>query len=185
MESHSERTADAESGRQTMINLIGTCGNSTLLEQGGRGAVGVLVNGAVADEDLVGLACLHARQTGSIVAFFYVIVVPISLPITARLVPESTLAETRLRWALILADQYGCSATASALRAREAGRGIVEEAIHCQFRALFLTQPSGTAEEARFMTYLKEKCPCRLYVSLLTANAQKNACFDEQDGRML
>jgi APA family basic amino acid/polyamine antiporter len=71
---------------------------------------------------------LAAERRGSIAALS-VVTIPLELPLDARLEAEEAVANEALDRAAAIAELYGVDVTARLVRARSAGRAIVDEAI--------------------------------------------------------
>ncbi|HZR42811.1 MAG TPA: hypothetical protein VFB12_22015 [Ktedonobacteraceae bacterium] len=157
-----------------MIDLIGTCGDFSLIEKPESGAIAVILNGPDVDQELLGIACAHAKQSKHVLSFLYALEVPIQLPLNARMEPERLRAEKRLRAALLVASQLACTATAVTIHCRDAGRSLVEEAKHSRFTALFLQAYQQELPDAykRLVAYLMAKAPCRVLVNSVPAGIQ-------------
>ena len=86
-----------------------------------------LVDSQVADEMMV-LACQLATEKKAAIDALYVIEVPLNLPLDARLPKNEDRAQAVLEGAVAIADQFKIPVTPVVVRARQAGRAIVETA---------------------------------------------------------
>ena len=86
-----------------------------------------LVDSRIAEEMMVLASQLAAEKKASIDAV-YVLEVPINLPMDASLVKQTEHAEAVLEQAVAIAGQFNVKVTPRLIRARQAGRAIVETA---------------------------------------------------------
>jgi basic amino acid/polyamine antiporter, APA family len=86
-----------------------------------------LVDTRVADEMMV-LACQLATEKKAAIDALYVVEVPLNLPLTARLPKQEDRAQAVLEGAVAIADQFKIPVTPVIVKARQAGRAIVETA---------------------------------------------------------
>ena len=156
------------------------------------GSILVPVFGGPLDDDIVGTAGRLASEEaeegegGAVIEALYVIEVPMSLPLEARIPPERVAAARKaLARAKEVGEEYENVEVATALvRARSAGQRIVEEARRRGVEAIVLAAAEPTRVRGgallggrggprdRFLgeieRYVVEKAPCRV---VLTAPA--------------
>jgi APA family basic amino acid/polyamine antiporter len=166
---------------------------AVLQERGGNieyGSILVPVFGSKLDDDIVGtagrLAAEEAREGegGTVIEAIYVLEIPMSLPIDARVPDEQIEAAKRaLRRAKEVGEEYeGVEVAPATARARSIGAGIVEEARRRGVEAIVLAAEEPTRVRGgallggrggprdryvgEMTRYVVEKAPCRV---LLTA----------------
>jgi APA family basic amino acid/polyamine antiporter len=168
------------------------------------GSILVPVSGRPLDDDIVGTAGRLASEEaeegegGTIIEALYVIEVPMSLPLEAR-IPEERVAEARaaLARAKEVGEEYeGVEVATALVRARSAGQRIVEEARRRGVEAIVLAAEEPTRVRGgallggrggprdRFLgeteRYVVEKAPCRV---VLTAPPAADAPGPADEGR--
>jgi len=75
------------------------------------------------------VACRLARERGSRIVAMTVIEVPLELPLDAYLPDEVREANEQLDEARAIGDSYGVDVVARIVRARNAGRAVVDESV--------------------------------------------------------
>jgi APA family basic amino acid/polyamine antiporter len=80
-------------------------------------------------EEAVDLAARLATERGASIAAVSVIEIPLELPLDTRLDEEEAAADEALDRAAAIGELYGVDVTARLIRARSAGRAIVDEAV--------------------------------------------------------
>jgi APA family basic amino acid/polyamine antiporter len=167
------------------------------------GSILVPVFGGPLDDDIVGTAGRLASEEadegegGAVIEALYVIEVPMSLPLEARVPPERVAAaRAALARAKEVGEEYENVEVATALvRARSAGQRIVEEARRRGVEAIVLAAEEPTRVRGgallggrggprdRFLgeteRYVVEKAPCRV---VLTAPAATEATEGRPEG---
>jgi len=153
------------------------------------GSILVPVFGSPLDDDIVGTAGRLAAEDaaagegGTVIEAIYVLEIPMSLPIDAR-VPDEKIAEAKraLRRAKEVGEEYaGVEVAPATARARSIGAGIVEEARRRGVEAIVLaaeepTRMGGGAllggrggPRDRYVgemtRYVVEKAPCRVILT--------------------
>jgi APA family basic amino acid/polyamine antiporter len=153
------------------------------------GAILVPVFGEELDDDIVGTAGRLAAEEadegegGAVIEAIYVVEIPMSLPLDAR-VPEEKILEARraLQRAKQVGEEYeGVEVATASVRARTYGQGIVEEARRRGVEAIVLAaeEPTrmrggrrlggrgGPRNRAAGETtrYVIEKAPCRVILT--------------------
>jgi APA family basic amino acid/polyamine antiporter len=82
-----------------------------------------------ASEEAMDLAARFATERGASIAAVSVVEVPLELPLDTRLEEEEAAADEALDRAAAIAELYGVDVTGRLVRARSAGRAIVDEAV--------------------------------------------------------
>jgi APA family basic amino acid/polyamine antiporter len=99
-----------------------------------------------ASEEAIDVACRLAADRGAVLAAVSVVVVPLELPLDASLEEEEQRAYDALDAASAIAELYGVTATERLIRARHAGRAIVDEAARRHSEIIVMGAPrSGRA----------------------------------------
>ena len=153
------------------------------------GAILVPIFGEEMDDDIVGTAGRLAAEEaeegegGAIIEAIYVVEIPMSLPLDAR-VPEDKIAEARraLQRAKDVGEEYeGVEVATASVRARTYGQGIVEEARRRGVEAIVLAAEEPTRMRGgrrlggragprnrsvgETTRYVIEKAPCRVILT--------------------
>ena len=119
-------------------------------------------------EEALDLACrLAAERRASIVAL-RVIVVPLEQPLDAVLPEEVRRANDLLDHAKALGELYGVRVIARIVRARQAGRAIVDEAARRQSEIIVLGSPRRKTRQGIFgktVDFVLRNAPCRVMVA--------------------
>jgi basic amino acid/polyamine antiporter, APA family len=129
-----------------------------------------IVGSRISDEMMV-LACQLATEKNSSIDGLYVIEVPLNLPLDARLTNERAKADTILKAAGVIADQFKIKFTPHVITARQAGRAIVEEAEMRRSEVIIV----GTARKRRIgnlvfgrtADYVLDHAPCEVLLNLV------------------
>ena len=160
------------------------------------GSILVPVFGGPLDDDIVGTAGRLAAEEaaegegGTVIEAIYVLEIPMSLPIDAR-VPDEQIAEAKraLRRAKDVGEEYaGVEVAPATARARSIGAGIVEEARRRGVEAIVLAAEEPTRMRGgallggrggprdryvgEMTRYVVEKAPCRVILTAPPAAAQ-------------
>jgi nucleotide-binding universal stress UspA family protein len=96
-----------------------------------------------------------------------VVVVPLELPIDSRLEEEEQRALEALDSAAAIAELYGVSATERLVRARHAGRAIVDEAVRRHSEIIVMGAPRSGRGQGPFsdtVDFVLKHAPCRVMV---------------------
>ncbi|HEX4718774.1 MAG TPA: APC family permease [Thermoleophilaceae bacterium] len=153
------------------------------------GAILVPIFGEELDDDIVGTAGRLAAEEaeegegGAIIEAIYVVEIPMSLPLDAR-VPEEKITEARraLQRAKRVGEEYeGVEVATASVRARTYGQGIVEEARRRGVEAIVLAAEEPTRMRGgrrlggrggprnrsvgETTRYVIEKAPCRVILT--------------------
>jgi APA family basic amino acid/polyamine antiporter len=138
-----------------------------------------VVRTAETEEALVAAARLAAER-GATVAVVTVIEVPLSLPLDARLPEqeEEAASEALLDDAQALVESYGVRAVTRLLRARRAGRAIVEEARRRNAELIVLGAARRAVSGRRRLfggtvDYVLREAPCRVLITAGSRAASK------------
>jgi basic amino acid/polyamine antiporter, APA family len=121
-----------------------------------------------ASEEAIDLACrLAAERRGSIAAVS-VVVVPLELPLDSTIDDEEGRAYEALDSAAAIAELYGLDVTERLVRARHAGRAIVDEAVRRQSEIIVMGAPRVSGRRAVFsdtVDFVLKHAPCRVMVA--------------------
>ena len=125
-----------------------------------------VVSGPQAHEAVEVAVRLAAERAGRIV-LLRVIVVPLELPLDADLGEQTREADRLLDEATAVAEVYGVRTVERVVRARHAGRAIVEEAERRGSEIVVLGAPRGThrAIFGKTVDYVLKHAPCRVMVA--------------------
>jgi APA family basic amino acid/polyamine antiporter len=121
-----------------------------------------------ASEEAIDLAArLAAERRASIVALA-VIVVPLELPLDTELPEEERRADEALDAAGAIAELYGVNVIERVVRARSAGRAIVDEATRRGSEIIVMGAPRGERRGRVFsetVDFVLKHAPCRVMVA--------------------
>jgi len=120
-----------------------------------------------ASEEAIDLACRLAADRGASIAALSVIVVPLDQPLDMRLEEEERLADEALDAAAAIAELYGVKFTERFVRARHAGRAIVDEAARRQSEIIVMGAPRGSRGRGVFsdtVDFVLKHAPSRVMV---------------------
>ncbi len=120
-----------------------------------------------ASEEAIDVACRLAADRGATLAAVSVVVVPLELPIDSRLEEEEQRALEALDSAAAIAELYGVSATERLVRARHAGRAIVDEAVRRHSEIIVMGAPRSGRGQGPFsdtVDFVLKHAPCRVMV---------------------
>jgi basic amino acid/polyamine antiporter, APA family len=119
-------------------------------------------------EAAIDLASRLATDRGASIAAVSVVVVPLELPLDTRLEDEEWAAHQALDAAAAIAELYGVPVTERLVRARHAGRAIVDEAISRQSEIIVMGAPRAEGRRAVFsdtVDFVLKHAPCRVMVA--------------------
>ena len=126
----------------------------------------VPVSGNSVDEEVVRLACNLAKKPKARVCVVYVIEVERSLPLDARLDSEAKKAEAVLGNAEDIAAEEHCEIETDLLQAREAGPGIVDEAMERGVDLIIMgiayKRHLGAFDLGKTAPYVLKEAPCHV-----------------------
>src|SRR6266516_2778990 len=120
-----------------------------------------------ASEEAIDLACRLAADRGASIAALSVVVVPLDLPIDTVLEDEERMADEALDVAAAIAELYGVKFTERLVRARHAGRAIVDEATRRQSEIIVMGAPRGGRGRGVFsdtVDFVLKHAPSRVMV---------------------
>ena len=125
-----------------------------------------IVSGPASHES-VDLASRLAAERGATIVVLRVIVVPLDLPLDAPLPEPEEEADRLLDDARATAELYGVRMIDRLVRARSAGRAIVEEAERRQSEIVVLGAPRGAHRDifGKTVDYVLKNAPCRVMVA--------------------
>ncbi len=121
-----------------------------------------------ASEEALEVACRLATERGSTIVAVYVIELPLEVPLDAYVPGEVALADQLLDEARGIGDSYGVHVTGRIVRARNAGKAIVEEATRRQSEIIVMGSPRKERRRGpvfgRTVDYVLKHAPCRVMV---------------------
>jgi APA family basic amino acid/polyamine antiporter len=125
-----------------------------------------IVSGPESHES-VDIAARLAAERGATIVALRVIVVPLDLPLDASLPAEQDEADRLLDDARATAEIYGVRMIDRVVRARNAGRAIVEEAERRQAEIVVLGAPRGRHRDifGKTVDYVLKNAPCRVMIA--------------------
>jgi APA family basic amino acid/polyamine antiporter len=117
--------------------------------------------------EAIDLAARLAAERGATIVALRVIVVPLDLPIDAELAEEEEKSDRLLDDARNQAELYGVRMIERLVRARSAGRAIVDEAERRQSEIVVLGAPRAERRQIFGPTadYVLKHAPCRVMVA--------------------
>jgi basic amino acid/polyamine antiporter, APA family len=123
-------------------------------------------------EEAIDLACRLATERGASIVALTVIEVPLELPLDAELPPEvEERADDLLDEARAIGDAYGVDVVGRIVRARRAGRAIVEEAERRNSEIIVMGAPRRDARRRTgrifgdTVDFVLKNAPCRVLVA--------------------
>ncbi|MGZ8706902.1 MAG: amino acid permease, partial [Gaiellaceae bacterium] len=120
-----------------------------------------------ASEEAIDLACRLAADRGASIGALSVVVVPLDLPLDTRLEEEERMADDALDVAAAIAELYGVKFTERLVRARHAGRAIVDEAKRRQSEIIVMGAPRAAMGRGVFsdtVDFVLKQAPSRVMV---------------------
>jgi nucleotide-binding universal stress UspA family protein len=130
----------------------------------------VPITGAAESERAMESACALAAEHGVTIAAPFVIEVSPLLPLDAQMADEEETGREALERARAIADAFGLKVQGRTIRARDAGRAIVELAEEEQIEAIVIAAPRTRRLRGRRMAFdgtvrhVLAKAPCRVLV---------------------
>jgi APA family basic amino acid/polyamine antiporter len=120
-----------------------------------------------ASQESMDLAARLAAERGATIVALRVIVVPMDKPLDTLLPKEEAEADRLLDEARRRASTYGVRTITRVMRARHAGRAIVEEATRRQAEIIVLGAPRGRHKAifGKTIDYVLKNAPCRVMVA--------------------
>jgi basic amino acid/polyamine antiporter, APA family len=121
-----------------------------------------------ASEEAIDFGCRLATDRGASISALSVVVVPLELPVDSRLEDEELRADEALDAAAAIAELYGVDVSERLVRARSAGRAIVDEAIRRQSEIIVMGAPRIEQRSGVFsdtVDFVLKHAPCRVMVA--------------------
>jgi APA family basic amino acid/polyamine antiporter len=120
-------------------------------------------------EEAVDVACRLAAERGATIAAVRVLVVPLELPLDTPLPEPERRANVLLDEARAVGDSYGVNVVARIIRARNAGRAIVDEAERRQAEIVVMGSPRArhrrtSAIFGKTVDFVLKNASCRVMV---------------------
>ena len=128
----------------------------------------VPLGGETDAEHAMVVACRLAAEHGAAITAVAVIELPAELPLDAHMLEEEAQAKGLLERAYAIAGGYGVALSGHTLRAREAGRVIVEEAERVEAEVILLGAPRKVRASrrarvfGRTIGYVLQRASCRV-----------------------
>ncbi len=119
-------------------------------------------------EEAIDFACRLATDRGASIVALSVIVVPLELPLDTQLDDEERRADEALDAAAAIAELYGVDLTERLVRARSAGRAIVDEATRRGSEIIVMGAPRTDRPRGVFSDtgdFVLKHAPCRVMVA--------------------
>jgi APA family basic amino acid/polyamine antiporter len=125
-----------------------------------------IVAGAGSREAVEVASQLATERAGRIV-LLRVVVVPLELPLDAEMTPQLEEANRLLDEAAAIAESYGVRSVERVVRARHAGRAIVDEADRRGAEIVVLGAPRGQHKQifGHTVDYVLKNAPCRVMIA--------------------
>jgi len=120
-----------------------------------------------ASEEAIDLSCRLAADRGASIAALSVVVVPLDQALDTRLEEEQRMADEALDVAAAIAELYGVKFTERIVRARHAGRAIVDDATRRHSEIIVMGAPRGGRGRGVFsdtVDFVLKHAPCRVMV---------------------
>jgi APA family basic amino acid/polyamine antiporter len=121
-----------------------------------------------ASEEAIDFAARLATERRASIVALAVIVVPLDLPLDSDLPEEEKRADVALDAANAIAELYGVNVIERLVRARSAGRAIVDEATRRQSEIIVMGAPRAERREGVFsdiVDFVLKHAPCRVMVA--------------------
>jgi nucleotide-binding universal stress UspA family protein len=118
-------------------------------------------------EEAIDVACRLATDRGASISALSVVVIPLELALDTRVEEEERRAEDALDSAAAIAELYGVNFTERLVRARHAGRAIVDEATRRQSEIIVMGAPRagrGSGVFSDTVDFVLKHAPCRVMV---------------------
>jgi nucleotide-binding universal stress UspA family protein len=126
----------------------------------------VPVTGSQVDDETIRLACRLGKKDKAKLWVVYVITIKRSLPLEAKIEPETRKAEGILDHAESVAEEENYEAETDVLQAREAGPAIVDEAVEREVDLILMGVPYrrrfGQFSLGTVVPYVLTNAPCRI-----------------------
>jgi APA family basic amino acid/polyamine antiporter len=121
-----------------------------------------------ASEEAIDFAARLAAERRASIAAFAVIVVPLELPVDSEAPEEEKRADEALDAAAAIGELYGVDVTERLVRARNAGRAIVDEATSRNSEIIVMGTPRSEQRGGVFsdtVDFVLKHAPCRVMVA--------------------
>jgi basic amino acid/polyamine antiporter, APA family len=122
------------------------------------------------DASMIQTACKIALRDKSRILAVYVIEVPMTLPLDAKMTAEREKGEKALDQAEIIGKEYGVAVDTKLVQARSAGKAIVEEAIKRKSDLIMLGQPDKHEVNeiigGKTINYVAQNAPCKVLINI-------------------
>ncbi len=145
----------------------------TMLADVGYHQILVPVVGTRVSDIMMVLACQLAIEKQSAIHGLYVIEVPHSLPLDAKLTRERARAQHSLEAAALIASQFKVPFSPHIVAARQAGRAIVDEAVAKRSDVMVLgtmrKRRVGDQTFGRTIDYVVDNAPCEVLLNIVPA----------------
>jgi APA family basic amino acid/polyamine antiporter len=130
----------------------------------------VPVVGGPESDEATDVACRLATERRATIAAFSVIEVPMELPLDAQMDEQEERADEQLDEARAIGDSYGVNVVTRLVRARKAGRAIVDEATRRQSEIVVMGAPRGGKRVGKAIfgdtvDFVLKHAPCRVMVA--------------------
>jgi basic amino acid/polyamine antiporter, APA family len=119
-------------------------------------------------EEAIDFACRLAAERRASIAALSVVVVPLELAPDTQLDEEEARADNALDHAAAIAELYGVNFTERLIRARSAGRAIVDEATRRNSEIIVMGAPRAERRDGVFsetVRFVLKQAPCRVMVA--------------------
>ncbi|HDQ25592.1 MAG TPA: universal stress protein [bacterium] len=122
------------------------------------------------DASMIQTAAKIALRDKSNVLALYIIEVPMTLPLDARMQQEREKAEKALDQAEMIGKEYGINIQAKIIQARLAGKTIVDEAARRRAGLILMGQSEKTRLSdiisGKTVSYVAQNAPCRVFINI-------------------
>ncbi|MDQ5820903.1 MAG: universal stress protein [Actinomycetota bacterium] len=130
----------------------------------------VPVVGGPQSDEAMDVACRLATERRATIAALSVIELPLELPLDARVEEQEDRADEQLDEARAIGDSYGVDVATRLVRARKAGRAIVDEATRRQTEIIVMGSPRGGRRVGKAIfgdtvDFVLKHAPCRVMVA--------------------
>jgi APA family basic amino acid/polyamine antiporter len=120
-------------------------------------------------EEAVDVACRLAAERGASIAAVAVVVVPLELPLDTRLDDAEAEADDVLDAARAIGELYGVDVTGRLVRARSAGRAVIDEAERRHTEIIVMGAPRRESPRRTIFSdtvdFVLKHAPCRVMVA--------------------
>lgn len=137
-------------------------------------------------EDIVSTAGRLAASEGAVIGAITVLEVPVQLPLDEPLPDEEAAAGELLDRVRAIAESFGARVVTYVVRARSAGKAIVEEAARTHAEVIMLGVPAkrriGPKPFGPTVDYVLANSPCRMVLAAEPAH-RRNASTERSPGQ--